>query len=53
LRASGIGVALLNTGAANERFLAHGAFFREPAGALQFVWGEEDMVLLRVAPEKK
>ena len=48
LRAAGIGYALLTTGRVNERFLAHSAFFRDPAGALQPVWSDPDLVLLRV-----
>lgn len=48
LRAAGIGYALLTTGKVNERFLAHSAFLRDPAGALQPVWSDPDMVLLRV-----
>ncbi len=48
LRAAGIGHVLLTTGRVNERFLAHSAFFRDPAGALQPVWSDADMVLLRV-----
>ncbi len=50
LRATGIGFVLLNTGSVNERFLARSAFFRDPAGALQRVWFDADMVLLRVTP---
>ena len=50
LRAAGIGYALLTTGKVNERFLAHSAFFRDPAGALQPVWSDQDMVFLRVTP---
>ena len=48
LRAAGIGYALLTTGKVNERFLAHSAFFRDPAGVLQPVWSDQDMVFLRV-----
>lgn len=50
LRAAGIGFVLLNTGSVNERFLARSAFFRDPAGMLQRVWFDADMVLLRVTP---
>ncbi len=48
LRAAGFGFVLLNTGPANECFLAHSAFFRDPAGALATVWSDGDMVLLKV-----
>lgn len=50
LRTANIGFVLLNTGSVNERFLARSAFFRDPAGMLQRVWFDADMVLLRVTP---
>lgn len=53
LRSQNIGYVLLNAGPANERFLARSAFFRDPAGALQLLWSDADLVLLRVTPEKK
>jgi len=53
LRSQNIGYVLLNSGPANERFLARSAFFRDPAGALQLLWSDADLVLLRVTPEKK
>lgn len=48
LREAGIGFVLLNTGSANERFLARSRFFRDPEGTLRTVWSDGDMVLLRV-----
>ncbi|MBL9212503.1 MAG: glycosyltransferase family 39 protein [Opitutaceae bacterium] len=48
LRAGGIGFVLLTQGAVNARFLARSAFFRDPAGTLQPVWSDADLVLLRV-----
>jgi hypothetical protein len=48
LRAAGFGFVLLNTGTVNECFLAHGPFFRDPAGMLTPVWSDGDMVLLRI-----
>ncbi len=53
LRAARIGYVLLNRGPANERILAHSAFFRDPAGTLPHLWSDADLILLRVAPEKK
>jgi hypothetical protein len=50
LRALGIGFVLLNKGPANERFLAHSAFFRDPKGTLRPAWADADMILLVVAP---
>jgi hypothetical protein len=48
LRAGGIGFVLLTQGVVNARFLARSAFFRDPAGTLQPVWSDPDLVLLRV-----
>lgn len=48
LRAADIGIVLLTQGEVNARFLARSAFFRDPAGALQPVWSDPDLVLLRV-----
>lgn len=54
LLAANVGFALINTGAVNERFLARSPFFREPAGALQRVWSDADMILLAVvAPPRE
>ncbi len=53
LRSQNIGYVVLNSGPANERFLARSAFFRDPKGALQLLWSDADLVLLRVTPEKK
>lgn len=48
LRAAEIGFVLLTQGEVNARFLARSAFFRDPAGTLQPVWSDPDLVLLRV-----
>lgn len=48
LRAVGIGFILLTKGPANERFLSHSPFFREPGGTLQAVWSDDDLVLLKI-----
>jgi hypothetical protein len=48
LRAAEIGFVLLTQGEVNARFLARSSFFRDPAGALQPVWSDPDLVLLRV-----
>ncbi len=48
LRVLGIGFVLLNSGPANECFLARSGWFREPAGTLVNVWSDGDMVLLKI-----
>jgi hypothetical protein len=48
LAPAGFGFVLLNTGPANECFLSHSTFFRDPAGALATVWSDGDRVLLKV-----
>ncbi len=47
LRAAGIGFILLNRGAANERYLAHSPYFREPGNTLRAVQLDE-MYLLEI-----
>ena len=49
LQAAGIGYIFLTKGAANERYLARSALFREPAGTLRALWSDDDQVLLQVA----
>jgi hypothetical protein len=53
LREAGIGFVLLNTGSANERFLARSRFFRDPEGTMRTVWSDGEMVLLQVNAETK
>jgi 4-amino-4-deoxy-L-arabinose transferase-like glycosyltransferase len=48
LRAAGFGYILLNQGAANERYLAHSAYFLDPGSTLRAVASAEDMILLKI-----
>lgn len=47
LQAAGIGFILLDGGPANERYLAHSPYFRDPGGTLRGI-GVGDRVLLRI-----
>ncbi|MDB6169795.1 MAG: hypothetical protein JWM88_2659 [Verrucomicrobia bacterium] len=50
LRAANIGFMLLNQGPANERFLAHSAYFREPGGTLKAMRFDDQILLKVVSP---
>ena len=51
LLAMNIGFMMLNQGPANERFLAHSAYFREPGNTLRAV-KVDDMILLQIVDPK-
>lgn len=48
LRVAGFGYILLNLGPANERFLAHSAYFLDPGDTLRAVAKAEEMILLKI-----
>jgi hypothetical protein len=50
----GIGYILLTKAPVNERFLDHSEFFVNPAGHLQGLWADDELILLKiVAPPRK
>lgn len=51
LHAVGIDFVLLNRGPANERYLVHSSFFRDPGRALRPIWADGDMVFHHIETE--